>query len=80
VLFGDNTICDFKLYYGTTAIKTQHINTKNRQEDQWVKTEDPNITPHIYSQLIFNKGAQNTQYRKKQPLQQMLLEKLDIHM
>jgi hypothetical protein len=34
---------------------------------------------HLYSQLIFDKGAQNTHWRR-QPLQQMLLGKLDIHM
>jgi hypothetical protein len=28
------------------------------------QTEDPDINPFIYSQLIFNKGAQNTQRRK----------------
>jgi hypothetical protein len=37
---------------------------QNRQEDQWIRIEDPDINPHIYSQLIFNKGAQNTQWRK----------------
>jgi hypothetical protein len=37
---------------------------KNRQEDQWIRIEDPDINPCIYSQLIFDKGAQNTQWRK----------------
>jgi hypothetical protein len=33
---------------------------QKQTEDQWIKTEDPDINPHIYSQLIFNKGAQST--------------------
>jgi hypothetical protein len=33
-------------------------------EDQWITIEVPNINPRIYSQLIFDKGAQNTQSRK----------------
>jgi hypothetical protein len=37
---------------------------KNRQEDQWIIIEGPDINPHIYRQLIFDKGAQNTQWRK----------------
>jgi hypothetical protein len=35
---------------------------KNRQEDQWIRIEDPYINP--YSQLIFDKGAQNAWGRK----------------
>jgi hypothetical protein len=35
--------------------------------------------PRTYSQLIFNKGAQNTGWRNDS-LQQMLLGKLDIRM
>jgi hypothetical protein len=37
---------------------------QNRQEDQWIRIEDPNINPCIYSQLIFNKWAQNIWWRK----------------
>jgi hypothetical protein len=37
---------------------------QNRLEDQWIITEDPDINPHIYSQLIFNKRAKNTLWRK----------------
>jgi hypothetical protein len=37
---------------------------RNRKEDQWIRIEDPDINPHTYSQMIFDKGAQNTKWRK----------------
>jgi hypothetical protein len=51
-------------YTRAITIKTAWYWHKNRQEDQWIRTEDPDINPHIYSQRIFDKGAQNTQWRK----------------
>jgi hypothetical protein len=36
------------------------------------------MKPHNYSHLFFDKGVKNTWWRNRQPLQQILLGKLDI--
>jgi hypothetical protein len=42
--------------------------------------EDPDMNPHSHAHLTFDKGTKNIQWEKRQPLQQMLLGKLDICM
>jgi hypothetical protein len=67
---------DFKLYHRTTVIKkaSTEIDTKTNG------TEDPEIKPHSYSHLIFDKGAKKHTLEKRQPLLQMMLRKLIIYM
>jgi hypothetical protein len=61
------TISNFKLYYRTIAIKTAWYWHRNRYEDQWNKIEDPDMKPHSYTHLIFDKSA-----KEIQPLQKVL--------
>ena len=72
---------DLKLYYRAIVIKTAWYWYTDSQVDRWNKIEDPEMNPHTYGHLIFDKGAKTIQWEKNiQHFQQMVLAQLEVIM
>jgi uncharacterized protein (DUF736 family) len=63
IMSGENTVPDVKIYYGAIMIKIAWHWYRDTQVGQWNRIKDPEIKPHIYTDLIFEKEAKKMQWK-----------------
>jgi len=61
---GQISISELKQYHRAIVIKNCMYWYTDRQIDQWNRIEDPEMNPHTYGHLIFEKAAKTIQWKK----------------
>ena len=62
---GKIRLTDFRFYCKDTAIETVWYWQKKPRNTYWFnRRESPEINPHIYDQLSYEKGGKNIQWKK----------------
>jgi hypothetical protein len=61
---GGISILDLKIYYRKIVLKTACYWYRDREVEQWNKIGNPEINPHTYHHLIFDKGAKTIQWKR----------------
>jgi len=56
---------DFKLYYKAVVIKTVWYYGTGTKTDTEINEQNTEINPHLYVQLIFDKGGKNIQWGRQ---------------